>query len=266
MDFVDIRYQVEGPVARITLDRPEARNAYSEEMVRSLVAAFDAAEADEAVRVVVLTGEGKAFSAGGDLKRMREHSGMFAGGPYALRRNYQMGIHTIPQRIATFEKPVIAAVNGPAMGAGLDLACMCDIRVAAERARFASSFINVGLVPGDGGAYFLTRAIGFPRALEMMLTARVVEPQEALSLGLVSAIVADDQLLSEAHARAEALAARAPLAVRLTKRAAYHALGADMAAALELAATFQGVVQNSEDHQEALEALLDKRAPTFTGK
>lgn len=264
--FEDLEYRVDGAVARITLDRPDARNAYSEAMVASLVAAFDAAEADDAVRVVVLTGAGKAFCAGGDLKRMRDQSGMFAGGPDALRRNYQQGIQRIPMRLGSFDKPVIAAVNGPAMGAGLDLACMCDIRIASTRAKFGSSFINVGLVPGDGGAYFLTRTIGFPRALDMMLTGRVVDPEEARTLGLVTAVVDGDSLLDTAQSQAVDLAARSPIALRLIKRAAYQSLGADLSAALELAATFQGIAQTTEDHREAVAALLEKRPPQLKGR
>jgi enoyl-CoA hydratase/carnithine racemase len=266
MPLPDVRYEVDAAVATITLDRPEARNAYSEEMVESLVRALDAADGDDAVRAVILTGAGKAFCAGGDLKRMQQQSGMFEGGPYTLRRNYQRGIHTIPERLARFEKPVIAAVNGPAMGAGLDLACMCDVRVAARSARFGSSFINVGLVPGDGGAYFLTRTIGFPRALEMMLTGRVVESEEALAMGLTSEVVDDDALIETARRRARAMAERSPIALRLVKRAAYQSLGAELAKALELAATYQGIAQNSEDHREALTALLEKRPPRFDGR
>lgn len=262
-EFEDLRYQVQGAVAQITLDRPDARNAYSEAMVASLVGALDAAEADAAIRAVILTGSGSAFCAGGDLKRMRDQSGMFAGGPDALRRNYQQGIQTIPKRLATFDKPVIAAINGPAMGAGLDLACMCDLRVAASSATFGSSFINVGLIPGDGGAYFLTRTIGFPRALEMMLTGRRLAASEALSIGLVHAVVNDEQVLDEGHTRAAALAAQPPIALRLVKRAAYQSLGADLDRALELAATFQGIAQTTADHREAVAALLEKRQPSY---
>lgn len=265
MDFADLRYEKRGQVALITLDRPDARNAYSEAMVDSLVGAVDAAADDDGVRCAVLTGAGKAFCAGGDLKKMQQDSGMFSGGPAELRGRYLTGIHRIPRRIARFEKPLIAAVNGPAMGAGLDLACMCDIRVASEKAKFGSAFINVGLVPGDGGAYFLTRAVGFSRALEMMLTGRAVDAQEALGMALVHELTAPDALIDTAMARAQALCNKAPIALRLAKRATHLAIHSELQAALDLAATYQGIAQNTEDHGEALAALLEKRAPVFKG-
>ena len=266
MSFTDLRYEVSAPLATITLDRPEARNAYSEAMVRSLIAALDAAEADESVRAVILTGEGKSFHAGGDLKRMQSSSGMFAGGPVKLRRQYIDGIQSIPRRIAQFDKPLIAAINGAAIGAGLDLTCMCDIRVAAEGAKLGSTFVKVGLVPGDGGAYFLARTIGFPRALDMILTGRIVQTDEALQMGLVHAVVPREELLDAARARATLIAQNAPLAVSLTKRAAYRSWDTDLDTALELAASYQGMVQNTDDHQEAVAAILGKRAPEFKGR
>ncbi|MCA9681234.1 MAG: enoyl-CoA hydratase/isomerase family protein [Myxococcales bacterium] len=247
-----VRYEVAAAVATITLDRPEARNAYSDEMCEQLVAAFDAADRDPAVRCVILTGTGKAFHAGGDVKAMRARSGMFAGDPGELRERYIRGIQAVPRRIAEFAKPLIAAINGPAIGAGLDLACMCDIRVASRAAKLGSTFVQVGLVPGDGGAYFLTRVVGFARALELVLSGRVLGADEALQIGLVHEVVEAEALMDAARARAEALAALPPLAVQLTKRAAYRSYGADMATALELAATYQGIVQNHEDHLKAL--------------
>ena len=150
MELTDVRFTVEAPFATIILDRPDARNAYSEAMVKGLLSALDAASNDDRVRVIILSGAGRAFSAGGDLKRMRDKVGMFAGGPTILRRNYIAHIQRIPRAIQQVDKPIIAAVNGPAIGAGLDLACMCDLRVAAKSARFGSTFVKVGLIPGDG--------------------------------------------------------------------------------------------------------------------
>lgn len=266
MELQDLRYEREAELAIVTLDRPDARNAYSEAMVGSLVRALDAAEADDQVRCIVLTGAGRSFHAGGDLKRMRDGSGMFAGGPVALRRQYIDGIQRIPRRFAACDKPVVAAINGAAIGAGLDLACMCDVRVAVSGAKLGSTFVKVGLVPGDGGAYVLARTIGFARALEMVLTGRLVQAEEALTMGLVHAVVKPEALLDEAKARARLIAANAPLAVQLTKRAAYRSWDLDMDTALELAASFQGMVQNTEDHREAIEAILDKRPPQFQGR
>lgn len=264
--FTDLRYDVADSIATITLDRPDARNAYSSEMVTSLVAALDAAESDAGVLAVILTGAGKAFHAGGDLKQMKAAEGMFAGDPVSLRKQYIDGIQRIPRRLTQFDKPIVAAVNGAAIGAGLDLACMCDVRVCARGAQLGSTFVKVGLVPGDGGAYFLARTIGFARALELVLTGRLVDADEALAIGLVHRVVEPAELMEAARATASLIAANSPLAVRLTKRAAYRSWDVDVDTALELAATYQGVVQNTADHREAVDAILGKRAPKFTGR
>lgn len=264
--FIDLNYRVEAPLAFITLNRPDARNAYSEAMAESLIAALDAAASDDAVRVLVITGAGAAFSAGGDLKRMRDRAGMFDGDSATLRDRYIALIQRIPRRLALFDKPVIAAINGAAMGAGLDLACMCDIRVAAEGATLGSTFVQVGLIPGDGGAFILGRTVGFPRALEMIMTARVVDAAEAERMGLVHAVVPPDRLLDEARNRAERLAFLPPVAVRLAKRAAYRAWEGGLEAALELAATYQGIAQRTDDHIEAVAAMLERRPGVFQGK
>lgn len=266
MTFEDLRYETTGHIATITLDRPESRNAYSSAMVQSLVGALDAAEADEAIRCIVLTGAGKSFHAGGDLKAMRDGSGMFEGGPIALRRQYIDGIQRVPKRLAACDKPIVAALNGAAIGAGLDLACMCDLRVASNRAKLGSTFVKVGLVPGDGGAYFLARVIGFARALELVLTGRIVESAEALQIGLINRVVEPADLMSTALAMASQIAANAPLAVRMTKRAAYRSWDADVDTALELAASYQGMVQNTEDHKRAVDAILGKTTAEFVGR
>jgi len=251
----------------VTLDRPEARNAYSEAMVDELVAAFDQLEGDDAVRCVAVTGAGKAFSAGGDLKLMLAHEGMFEGDARGLRARYMMGIQRVPRRLARFGKPVIAAINGAAIGAGLDLACMCDLRVATRKAKLGSTFVKVGLVPGDGGAYFLARTIGFPKALEMVLTGRLVQGDEALQLGLVHSLAEDaDALLADVRARATVLCGLPPVALSLAKSAAYRSWDLPLDGALELAATYQGVAQNTADHDEAVRAFLEKRDPVFTGR
>jgi len=247
-----VRYAAQGPVATITLDRPEARNAYSDAMLCQLVAALDTAEHDPAIRTAILTGAGKGFHAGGDIKAMKERSGMFAGDAAELRERYQRGIQAIPRRIAEFAKPLIAAVHGAAIGAGLDLACMCDLRLCAAGAQLGSTFVKVGLVPGDGGAFFLSRTVGFPRALELMLTGRVLDADEALRIGLVHEVVPADQLLVRANELAQQLALLPATAVQLTKRAAYRSWPGDQAAALELAATYQGIAQNHPDHARAL--------------
>jgi len=266
----DVRIETDAEVEGLSwviLDRPEARNAYSDAMVDELVLALDQLEADDAVRCVAVTGAGRAFSAGGDLKAMRDHSGMFEGDAVGLRDRYLRGIQRVPRRFARFDKPVIAALNGPAIGAGLDLACMCDVRVAVEGAKLGSTFVKVGLVPGDGGAYLLARTIGFPAALDLILSARLVQGQEALALGLVNEVVPDaEALTARVRARAQAFCSLPPVALRLAKSAAYRSWDLPLHAALDVAAAYQGVAQNTADHDEAVASFLEKRPPTFRGR
>jgi enoyl-CoA hydratase/carnithine racemase len=256
----------DGPIAVLTLNRPEARNAWSEDMAGGVVRALCQADADPDVRVIVLTGAGDAFSAGGDLKAMRDQTGMFAGPGAELRDRYHHGLQQVSRAFESCETPIVAAVNGPAIGAGLDLACMCDIRIASEKARFGETFVSVGLVPGDGGAYFLTRAIGFARALEMALTGRVIDAMEAHRFGLVSGVVPHEELLSAAMAVATSIARQAPIAVKLTKAAFYRGYQKDLETALTMAAAFQGLAQRTADHAEGVAALLEGRRPDFTGR
>jgi enoyl-CoA hydratase/carnithine racemase len=265
VEYIDLRYEKDGSIVTITLDRPESRNAYSEGMLDSFERAFDEADVDPEVRAVILTGAGATFSAGGDVKRMRERSGMFAGGPIELRSRYLAGIHRVPRRLARFEKPLLAAINGPAIGAGLDLACMCDLRIAAQGARLGSTFVKLGLIPGDGGAYVVARVVGFPRALELMLTGRLVDAQEAERIGLVNAVVSRERLLEAVREKALEIAENAPLAVRLTKAACYQSWNLGLDAALNLAATYQGMVQNTPDHDEGVTAMVEQRKPEFRG-
>jgi enoyl-CoA hydratase/carnithine racemase len=251
--------------AVITLDRPSASNAYSTEMIDSLVNALDAAEDDDDVWAVILTGAGKAFSAGGDLRAMQARTGMFAGDSVRLRTAYTRHIQRVPRRLHRFEKPIIAAINGPAIGAGLDLACMAEFRLAAQSATFGSTFVKVGLVPGDGGAYFLSRAVGYTHAARMVLTGKVIDAAEALRIGLVSEVVADADLMEAAHRLARELTACSPLAVRLAKQALCRSWDSSLDQALELAATYQCVVQRTPDHEEGVQALLERRPPQFKG-
>jgi 2-(1,2-epoxy-1,2-dihydrophenyl)acetyl-CoA isomerase len=264
-DYPDLRYELNDHILTITLDREESRNAYSDAMVDSIVRALDEAEADHEVRCVVFTGAGQTFSAGGDVKLMQEHAGMFEGDAVRLRSNYVRGIQRIPRRLARFEKPTIAAINGPAIGAGLDLACMCDLRIAANGARLGSTFVKLGLIPGDGGAYLLARIIGFPRALDLILTGRVIDTMEAERIGLVNEVVEAEELMAHVHRRARKIAGNAPLAVRLAKSAVYQSWDLSLDAALNLAATYQGIVQNTPDHDEGVRALVEGRKPEFRG-
>jgi len=257
----------EGGVVTLTLNRPALRNAIgSHDDCRELVDAIEAAAAEPGVAALVLTGAGSAFCAGGDLAAMRDRRGIGPlDSPLATRNNYRRGIQRIPELLWHCEVPTLAAINGAAIGAGLDLACMCDIRIAAAGARLASSFVKVGIVPGDGGAYFLPRAVGWSKAAEMMFTGEPITAEEALACGLVSQVVAPGQALAAAQALAARIAANPPQTLRLAKRLLREAQHARLGEVLQLSAAFQALAHETADHREALAAFFDKRPPRFTG-
>jgi len=266
-----IRYQQDGRIVTLTLDRPDERNAIgSHADCQALVAAVERAAATPEVAVLILTGAGSAFCAGGNLKAMRERDPGKDGigpldSPLATRNNYQRGIQRIPLALWNCELPMIAAINGAAIGAGLDLGLMCDIRIAAQGAKLASSFIKVGIVPGDGGAWLLPRAVGLSKAAEMMFTGEAISADEALACGLVSRVVPADSLLAEAHALAARIAVNPPQTLRLVKRLLREGQHARLEDLLQLSAAFQALAHETADHREALAAFIDKRTPVFKG-
>ncbi len=247
----------------ITLNRPEASNAYSIEMVKGLVEVLRAADADNTIRAIVITGAGKNFCAGGDVKAMLGKTGMFAGESNELREAYQNGIQQIPLTIAALKTPIIAMVNGAAVGAGCDLAAMCDLRIASQDASFAETFAKVGLVPGDGGAFFLTRLIGYGKAMEMFMTCRTFSAEESLSMGLVNKVVLPKNLKEETEKLITQIVSLPPIALQMTKKALAHAYQNDLQSHLELMAAFQGITQRSSDHFKAVEGMMNKQNPTF---
>jgi enoyl-CoA hydratase/carnithine racemase len=254
-------------VVTLTLNQPELRNPISDlPVIDALVAAIEAADKDMSVRVVILTGAGKAFSTGGNINMMLRGGGLNDPLPANTRRNYRNGIQRLPLLFEAIEVPVIAAVNGPAIGAGCDLACMCDIRIAGESAVFAESFVKLGLVPGDGGAWLLPKIVGFAKATEMALTGDVISAQEALAFGLVSRVIVDTALLEEANALADRIALNPPHAVRMTKRLLREARLASLATVLEASAAAQALCHLTQDHDEAVTAFMEKRSPKFTGQ
>ena len=256
-----------GHVETWTLNRPDQRNPISDpDVVDALVANVDRVNADPQVRAVVLTGAGPAFSAGGNVKDMAARRPPFDGPPATLRERYRQGIQRIPRAMYACDVPVVAAVNGPAIGAGCDLACMCDLRVASTDAVFAESFVRIGLIPGDGGAWLLQRLVGPARAAEMTLTGDPVDAATALEWGLVSRLVEPDALLPEAHALAERIAANPPQTVRLAKKLLREAAHQGLESVLELSAAYQAISQRTADHDEALAGLLEKRPTTYTGE
>jgi enoyl-CoA hydratase/carnithine racemase len=254
----------EDTVVIATLNRPEQRNAISTQTDIEEIEQFCANVAkDPSIHAVILTGAGKAFCAGGNVKDMAAREGMFAGSPYALRNNYRQGIQRIPTALYELEVPVIAAVNGPAIGAGLDLACMCDIRICSDRATFAESFVKLGIVPGDGGAWLLPRVIGMARATVMTLTGDPIDAETALSFGLTSAVVAHDELLTEARALARRVADNPGHALRLAKRLLREGQNTTLNSLLELSAAYQALAHHTFDHEEAVAAFSDRRTPKF---
>ena len=261
-----VKYEQDGHIVTLTLNDPENRNPVSD-MIDELVAAIERMDKDNNVRVGIITGAGRAFSSGGNVKKMADRSGggLAHHSPAMTRSYYRHGIQRIPLAIEKAEVPLIAAVNGAAVGAGCDLTCMCDIRIAGESAKFAESFVKVGIVPGDGGAFLLPRVVGFAKAAEMSLTGDMLSAQEALACGLVSKVVPDDQLMVEARKIAQKIADNSPHAVRMTRRLLRESQGLGLSAILDLSAAYQALAHSTDDHKEALLAQREKRKGVFKG-
>lgn len=255
-----VRHERDGDVVTLTLDRPEERNALSTQAQwDEIVAACDRVRADASIRCVILTGAGSAFSAGGNVKDMRDKKGIAGGSPYEISQGYLAGIQRIPLALHALEVPTIAAVNGPAVGAGCDLACMCDIRIASERARFAESFVKLGIIPGDGGAWLLQRAIGYARAAELSFTGDMIDAQAALAMGLVSRVVPHDSLLAQARSLAARIAANPAPALRMAKRLLRQAQTARLDETLQLSAALQALAHHTPEHDTAVAAFFAGR-------
>ncbi len=257
-DFV--RFERDGNVVTLTLDRPDERNALSTQAQwDEIVAACERVRADPSVRCVIITGAGSAFSAGGNVKDMRDKKGIAGGSPYQISEGYLGGIQRIPMALHALEVPTIAAVNGAAVGAGCDLACMCDIRIASERARFAESFVKLGIIPGDGGAWLLQRAVGYARAAELSFTGDMIDAATALSMGLVSRVVAHDALMTETRALAARIAANPAPALRMAKRLLRQAQTARLDETLQLSAALQALAHHTPEHDAAIAAFFAGR-------
>ena len=260
-------FEKHGFVATLTINRPEMRNILGEEGDGELFAAAAAKiNADRELRCAILTGAGTAFSAGGNLKAMREKSGAFAGSPETIRESYKNNIHKIVRSLWNLEVPLIAAVNGPAIGLGNDVACLADIRIAADTAVFGATFLKIGLVPGDGGAWILPRIIGYARAAELLFSGETIDAATALQWGLVSRIVPPEVLMDKAQGLAAEICRQPPGVLRMTKRLMREALGANLETIMDMSAGFQALAHASEDHVEALAAFFEKREPGFKGR
>ena len=256
-----------GSVVTLTINRAESRNPLGEEGDGDLFAqACAAINADRDVRCAILTGAGPAFSAGGNVKAMRERSGSFAGAGVHIRDRYRNGIHRIVKSLWHLEVPLIAAVNGPAIGLGNDVACLADMRIAADTAIFGATFLKIGLVPGDGGSWILPRVIGHARAAELFFTADTIDAPTALSWGLISRVVPTATLMEEANKLAAKIARQPPDVLRMTKRMMREGQNVSFDIIMEMSAAYQALAHHTEDHAEAVNAFFEKRPGNYKGQ
>jgi enoyl-CoA hydratase/carnithine racemase len=256
-------YAKERAVVTLTMNDPQTRNALTgNSAVDEFVEACKRINADTSVRAVIITGAGPVFSAGGNVKDMRRFFEQDIE-PERIREEYRNGIQRLPLALYDLEVPAIAAVNGPAIGAGCDLSCMCDIRIASESATFAESFVKLGIIPGDGGAWLLPRVVGMSKAAEMAFTGEALSAAQALTCGLVSRVVPAGELLAEAKRLAEKIAANPGRALRMTKRLMREGQHARLESLLQMSAEFQALAHKTPQHREAVMAFIEKRKPVF---
>ncbi len=253
-------------VVTLTLNHPETRNALTGTgIVEAMLEACDRIEHDPSVRAVIITATGTIFSSGGKIDEMQRQIGPDYNSA-VIRQEYRHGIQRLPLAIHHLEVPTIAAVNGPAIGAGCDLTCMCDIRIASEAATFAESFVKVGIVPGDGGTWFLPRVIGMARAAEMSFTGEAIDAKTALDWGMVSRVVPAEDLLSTAQTLARKMAVNSAPAIRMTKRLLREGQQSSLANLLELSAAYQSIIHKTEEHAAIVKDFMDKKAARRASK
>jgi len=266
-DFQQIFFTVDQGVATLTLNQPETRNAITgAAMIAEIEKVCSLINNDLQIKVLIITGKDPAFSSGGNVKDMVAKKGMFQGSPAKLMENYRKNVQRIPLAIHQVEIPTIAAVNGAAIGAGCDLALMCDMRIASIKAQFGETFLNVGLIPGDGGAYFLPRTVGMAKACELTFTGDIIDGNNALKIGLVNYLVEHELLMEKTVELARKIASKPPEALRMSKRLLYMGQYLTLPHLLEQSAALQALCHNTEDHMEALSAMFDKRTPKFKGE
>jgi 2-(1,2-epoxy-1,2-dihydrophenyl)acetyl-CoA isomerase len=267
MEYTEILYDVADGVATITLNRPEKMNAFSTKMIEEWSDAIDSAREDDAVRAVIVTGAGRGFCSGMDVQAEAGGSGVLRteAGPATRRNSLRYNVHRVARALQLLDKPYIAAVNGPAAGAGMDMASMADIRYCADSARFGMAYVRMGLIPGDGGAYFLPRIVGIAKALEIIWTGEMFDAQEALRIGYVSKVFPAASLMDETRAFAARLAEGPAVAIQLAKRLAYRSLDATLEQAMDLAQSAMVIAQSTDDAKEGPRAFVEKRKPQFQG-
>jgi 2-(1,2-epoxy-1,2-dihydrophenyl)acetyl-CoA isomerase len=257
-----LRFDIHERIATLTLNRPDKLNAFTQEMIDAWAEALTECRDNNDVHAIVVTGAGRAFCAGGDLGEMRQR---IDESPFQQKDFIWSHVHRVATTVELIDKPVIAAVNGAANGAGMDMALMCDLRFSADSASFAEGYVKLGLVPGDGGAYFLPRLVGTARALELLWTGDTLNAQQALELGIVNRVYSNADLLNETYAFAQRLVNSPAMAVRAIKRLVYQGQRSDLRTHLDAASSLMGITGSSDDHREALLAIAEKRKPEFTG-
>ncbi|WP_372598838.1 enoyl-CoA hydratase-related protein [Amphritea sp.] len=270
--LTDSELSLSNRVATLTFRRHDVRNALTgTALIEDIICVAEWVNRTPEISVLVLTGEGSAFSAGGNIKEMSERDGIhkhgaFGGDVYTVQEKYRLGIQRIPLAMNAIDIPVIAAINGPAIGAGFDLTCMCDLRIGSTKALLGETFVNLGIIPGDGGAWFLQRLIGYQKAAELTLTGRMISADEAKTLGILLEVVEHEQLMDRAMELAQRMADKPPQALRMTKRLLKSAQKMELPEFLEQCALMQGICHNTEDHLEAVNAFVEKRTPSYQGR
>lgn len=264
MTYKCLLYAVEDAIATLTLNRPERLNALGDTLRQDLYDAVTKAAADPDVRVLVITGAGRGFCSGGDVKSMSERDQGAAPSPFSekltpIRDRVVLAMRDCP-------KPIIAAINGAAAGAGMNLALACDMRIASSAAKFSQAFVKRGIAPDWGGSWLLPRVVGTAKACELIFTGDSIDAAEALELGIVNAVVAPEELMAATRRLAGKIAAGPPVAMALSKRAIYHNQDVDLRSGLEFETFAQGVCRETEDSKEGVKAFMEKRAPVFRGK
>ncbi|GAB3383425.1 enoyl-CoA hydratase-related protein [Spongiibacter taiwanensis] len=262
----DAQLTVKSGYAICEFQRDDVRNALTgTALIEDICAVLDWANSNLSIACVIFTGQGRAFSSGGNIKEMAQRKGMFGGSPATISRAYREGIQRMTKAVCNAEVVTIAAVNGAAVGAGFDLCCMCDLRIGCDDTRFGETFINLGIIPGDGGAWFLQRLVGYQRAAELTFSGRIIDSEEASRLGLLLDCVDPSQLLSRAETCASEYASKPPLALRQTKRLMKAAQRVELDDFLDLCADVQGHCHHTQDHARAVEAFINKTPATFKG-